>query len=219
MGLYARVDLSSFEESANSIAEMIGDFIVDVFDSTIESIDSGTGPDEAGVQWDDMSPPDISFSDVGNDIAQAFAGAFMSNVNALCPVRTGYLLSSISCDPNGSEAECTAGAEYAQYVEYGTYKMNAQPYFEPAIEAGLEAAREAGRAKIDEMSSDFGDALVSAIDDGVAGISDFSIAGAIAMAIVEVILYALLQSLVNWFMDELFGALDSALADVEIMTT
>ena len=215
MGLYARVDLSQFEESANSLAGMISNFVVEMFDSLMEDIDSGTGEEEGGVQWDGMEGADCDFSGSGSAVADAFSEAFMENARSLVPVRTGYLQSTIDCHA-GSEVECFAGADYAQYVEYGTSKMSAQPYFEPAIEAGLEAARIAGQDEIDKMASEFEDAITASIDDGVAGIDGFSIVGLIAAMIVAMILYALIEALVDWFIDELTGALDNALEDVDI---
>lgn len=73
---------------------------------------------------------------------QAFVSTFLDIAQTDVPVDTGNLLRSIdaSTDSNSS-VSCHADAEYAQYVEYGTYKMPAQPYFRPALEeAWAEAA-------------------------------------------------------------------------------
>lgn len=52
------------------------------------------------------------------------------------PYDTGNLRSSIQARPAGAlAADVVAQAEYAIYVEYGTYKMGAQPYMVPAAEA------------------------------------------------------------------------------------
>jgi len=53
-------------------------------------------------------------------------------VNA--PVDTGNLESSISTDVDGLTAEIGPTAEYGGYVEYGTSKMDAQPYMGPATD-------------------------------------------------------------------------------------
>ena len=50
------------------------------------------------------------------------------------PVVTGHLQSSIGNNVSGKTATIFASAEYAAYVEYGTYKMAAQPYLTPAME-------------------------------------------------------------------------------------
>lgn len=54
----------------------------------------------------------------------------------LCPVDTGALRASIqsSSVERGKEAEVSVSAEYAAYVEFGTYKMAAQPFLVPAFE-------------------------------------------------------------------------------------
>lgn len=70
-----------------------------------------------------------------------FVSTFTSSAQGSCPVDTGYLRSTISANTDGSSfCECQATAEYAQYVEYGTWKMYAQPYFTPALEAAIGAA-------------------------------------------------------------------------------
>lgn len=54
---------------------------------------------------------------------------------ALCPVDTGNLRSSISHGLAGSDdAWVGTNVEYAGYVEYGTRKMAAQPYLRPAVD-------------------------------------------------------------------------------------
>ena len=73
---------------------------------------------------------------------ETFVKVFLSTSRDLVPVDTGYLQSTLAADTDGdSYCYCETDCEYAQYVEYGTYKMDAQPYFEPAIEAALAAAK------------------------------------------------------------------------------
>lgn len=53
----------------------------------------------------------------------------------ICPVRTGYLRSSIFFLVKATlEFEFGASATYAIFVEMGTWKMAAQPFIRPAIE-------------------------------------------------------------------------------------
>lgn len=55
------------------------------------------------------------------------------------PVATGELRDSIEAVPvNQYNAEVRVGAEHGIYVEYGTYKMAAQPFFNPALEGRAE---------------------------------------------------------------------------------
>lgn len=99
-------------------------------------------------------PNEITASDLGYPEYEDEAGAvevdysgalghmvstFMEIATDLVPVDTGYLQASIGASTDGgSYAEFWADAEYAQYVEYGTYKMGAQPYFQPALDQALE---------------------------------------------------------------------------------
>ena len=52
----------------------------------------------------------------------------------LCPVRTGYLRSTISAKVTPSKAEVGATAPYAGYVEFGTWKMGAQTSLRPSFD-------------------------------------------------------------------------------------
>lgn len=63
----------------------------------------------------------------------AFSDTFMRISREEVPVNTGYLKSSLSCSGSGMIINAEAKAEYAQYVEYGTWRCPAQPYFYPAI--------------------------------------------------------------------------------------
>lgn len=60
------------------------------------------------------------------------------------PVDTGALRTSIGVEMTGPlSAEVATAMDYAEYVEYGTSKMGAQPYMTPAAEAvrpGFERA-------------------------------------------------------------------------------
>jgi HK97 gp10 family phage protein len=55
----------------------------------------------------------------------------------LVPVRTGHLRSSIYAKISEWVAEVGAEAAYALFVEFGTYRMRAQPYLYPAIQRYL----------------------------------------------------------------------------------
>jgi HK97 gp10 family phage protein len=57
----------------------------------------------------------------------------------VCPVDTGNLRSSIHIETGDLEATVGTNVEYAPYVEYGTYKMKAQPFMSVGAEAAIEA--------------------------------------------------------------------------------
>ena len=107
-------------------------------------------------------------ADVGNisvpvdysEAAEAFKAMFLDVARQLVPVRTGYLKSTIAAEIGEAsigEVTAEASAEYAQYVEFGTYRQMAQPYFIPAIEAALEewglAAQKAYEEALEEAQA------------------------------------------------------------------
>lgn len=58
------------------------------------------------------------------------------------PKRTGHLAKSIKASRRGvNDWEVEVGAHYGVYVEYGTRHMAAQPFFRPAVEAGVKQMR------------------------------------------------------------------------------
>ena len=98
-------------------------------------------------------PPETSslglYIDYG-DGCDAFLDTFFDIAYDLCPVDTGELISSIDGFTDGEGVEVYADADYAQYVEYGTSKMEAQPYFRPAIAVALERAKRDWQEAVDE---------------------------------------------------------------------
>lgn len=64
------------------------------------------------------------------------ADRIASRAREYAPVDTGYLRSTIGTESIsvGKEAEVFASAEYAAYIEFGTYKMAPQPFLGPAVE-------------------------------------------------------------------------------------
>ena len=96
---------------------------------------------------------DISIPVDYSEAAEVFKAMFLDVARQLVPVRTGYLKSTITAEIGEAtigEVTAEASAEYAQYVEFGTYRQMAQPYFIPAIEAALEEWGLAAQKAYDE---------------------------------------------------------------------
>lgn len=104
-----------------------------------------------------------------SDAFAAFADAFYSYAVDLVPVDTGYLQSTISASSDDWSITAEASAEYAQYVEFGTWKMAAQPYFIPALEyawsetsdafqQAVQDAMDEAEARLDAMGASQGGA-------------------------------------------------------------
>ena len=96
---------------------------------------------------------DISIPVDYSEAAEIFKTVFLDVARELVPVRTGYLKSTIAAkigEASIGEVTAEASAEYAQYVEFGTYRQMAQPYFIPAVEAALEEWGLAAQKAYDE---------------------------------------------------------------------
>ena len=108
------------------------------------------------------------------DGCDAFLDTFFDIAYDLCPVDTGELISSIDGFTDGEGVEVYADADYAQYVEYGTSKMEEQPYFRPAIAAALERANRDWQEAVDEAMEEEAEILAELEkseeeEDGVGG--------------------------------------------------
>ena len=78
--------------------------------------------------------PDYSYG------CEVFCDTFIAAAQSMVPVDTGYLRSTLTAYYFDTTCTAETECEYAQYVEYGTWKQDAQPYFEPALEEALSAA-------------------------------------------------------------------------------
>jgi HK97 gp10 family phage protein len=71
-------------------------------------------------------------------IAQGFQEAgqqMVGDMQSTCPVDTGELQSSIGvAEASSSTLRIEVGADYGIYVEMGTWKMAAQPFFYPIVD-------------------------------------------------------------------------------------
>lgn len=94
-------------------------------------IDDGGMPGEVSGGNDRIGEASV-FVDYSEACA-VFVDTFLKVAHQLVPVDTGYLRSTIEAGEWGDGFWCEASADYAQYVEYGTSYMDAQPYFEPAL--------------------------------------------------------------------------------------
>lgn len=74
------------------------------------------------------------------NVGEMFASIAENIAVVYCPVDTGFLQSSIHGNGSDTDGKVEALAEYAQYVEYGTWKMAAQPYFTQAVQYGAMLA-------------------------------------------------------------------------------
>lgn len=129
-------------------------------------IDDGGMPSEVSGGDDQIGEASV-FVDY-TEACEAFVEEFLKIANKLVPVDTGYLRSTIDAGHWGDGFWCEATADYAEYVEYGTSNMDAQPYFEPALQMAFEiAAAMAGEAvgeAQDELEEILGEMLNTAMN-------------------------------------------------------
>lgn len=83
-----------------------------------------------------------------SDAFQACMDTFMNIARSLVPIDTGYLYDSIGVEFLGDGVAFYANADYAQYVEFGTSRMLAQEYFQPALEEAMRVFHEKAQIAI-----------------------------------------------------------------------
>ena len=97
---------------------------------------------------------------------QACMDTFMEVARDLVPIDTGYLHDSIGVSFLGDGVAFYAMAEYAQYVEFGTSRMDAQEYFAPALEEAMAIFHQEA-----EIATSFAE---DALESAVQGLMDAS---------------------------------------------
>lgn len=152
------------------IATITGDdlqLIEEVTASGTIEVDSDSNG-ENDVPWNDEDV-EVTVQVDYSDAFAAFADAFYSYATDLVPIDTGYLQSTISASSDDWSITAEASAHYAQYVEFGTWKMAAQPYFIPALEyawsetsdafqQAVQDAMDEAEARLDAMGASQGGA-------------------------------------------------------------
>ncbi len=130
---------------------------------------------------------------------EAFVDTFLREATALVPVRTGYLQSTINASTDGYHCYAEATAEYAEYVEYGTSYMDAQPYFEPALEKAMIEFWEVVEDIKDEAKTD----LIAQAMDGASEIS--ATPGDILLMMLVALIMVFIYTIIDEFFEDLFG--------------
>ena len=131
---------------------------------------------EAIITIDDLGLPtafsSIKGTTVDVDYSQAFAdfaNTFYDIATDLVPVSTGFLQSTIRSESDDFSITAGADANYAQYVEYGTQKMEAQPYFCPALEQAWTSTQSEFQEAINEAQQELIEQMGGTMDGGGGG--------------------------------------------------
>jgi hypothetical protein len=69
-----------------------------------------------------------------------FDSTFNSIIGSLCPVKTGNLKASCHSSSSGMSTRAGTSCSYAQYVEYGTWKMPPRLFFTIAVMTAYSSA-------------------------------------------------------------------------------
>ena len=90
-----------------------------------------------------------------HNIVENAGDNMVSYAQGIVPVRTGNLMASIfsEVDPDDLSITLGATADYASFIEYGTVKMMAKPFLQPAADIGEE-----------EMNSQIEEAIVERME-------------------------------------------------------
>lgn len=115
-------------------------------------IDDGGFPDEVSGGNDKIGEASVRVD--YSEACAVFVDTFLQVANLLVPVDTGYLRSTIDAGEWGDGFWCEATADYAQYVEYGTSYMDAQPYFEPALAAAFGEAMDVAQQAVSQAQEE-----------------------------------------------------------------
>lgn len=159
-----------------------------------------------------------------SEACEAFVSTFLDTALSLVPVDTGYLRSTIDASTDGDTCEAEATADYAQYVEYGTVYMDAQPYFEPALAEACAVASQLAEEALQEAQEELADLLEDMQADSDAGgmMMMGGGGGGGLMNFIASFLAILLVSAVSAIISSIFGTTQSSVSrsafvpDVEI---
>ena len=80
--------------------------------------------------FDDLAQKILAAS---TDTVSQVCGETRDLAKALCPVDSGELSASITASAQGLEGSVSARSPHACYVEFGTWKQQAQPFVQPAF--------------------------------------------------------------------------------------
>lgn len=130
---------------------------------------------------------------------EAFVKTFKEEATKLVPVDTGYLRSTIDAGTDGHHCWAEASAEYAEYVEYGTWRMEAQPYFEPALKKAMQVFWEVVEDIQDQEKANIADKVSMKLDTMMGSITDF-----VLMVIIMLIITSITTIIAEIF-EDIFG--------------
>ena len=85
-------------------------------------------------------------------------GQVQAQAKQIAPKRTGFMANNILVEPVKKTATSVTGtvnakADYSSFVEFGTYKMAAEPFIRPAVSAGQSVFIKTTMEKLKEAAT------------------------------------------------------------------
>ena len=95
--------------------------------------------------------------DVAAEAMEMTVAKTQARAQSNAPVRTGFLKSNIHVEPVEKKTDqvigtVTSDADYSSFVEFGTYKMSAQPFIRPAVSDGQSVFIKTTMDKLKEVA-------------------------------------------------------------------
>lgn len=97
----------------------------------------------------------------GDALVQETAQKIAADAAGRAPVDTGRLRDGIKAEGSGMASTVTSEAPYSTFVEYGTSRAGAQPFFWPALEANRPVYLAAWRAILAGQGQRAGSATIT----------------------------------------------------------
>ena len=94
-----------------------------------------------------------------HEITGRYGQSMLRDMYSRCPVRTGYLRSTIGLTSSPNSFQIYVGADYASFVNFGTRYMKARPFFTGPIEE-----------QSPQMVQEYNNAVASALGGSRSGI-------------------------------------------------
>ena len=130
---------------------------------------------------------------------EAFVKTFIEEAQRLVPVDTGYLRSTINATTDGFHCSAEATAEYAEYVEYGTFRMEAQPYFTPALEMAMSVFIQIADEIVNQTKQEVMEQVMAEVDSMFAKATDVFL-----MYFLSLVIFFIVE-IISDFFKEIFG--------------
>jgi HK97 gp10 family phage protein len=89
------------------------------------------GIDELNTLFKNLVP---AMEQAFTNITNQYANTILQEMRSIVPVKTGYLKSTIGSGSSANVLELFVTAFYAGYINYGTSRMKARPFFTGPVE-------------------------------------------------------------------------------------